>query len=169
MILKLDGSQNISWFFVLSKSELKMFFFVFDLFFNRSYYSLLNFGGLQLYNSEALPFTYHQFVIIELVYKLYNSVSVCFCVSPWIFIWIYNCPSCRRRESNHWFLDCKASAVRFEDAFEFFIIIYIHLKEIYRFKMDIESQKASPMYEMDGTRLPSDPWPFWTCVNTSSK
>ena len=50
------------------------------LFLNRRY-SLLSFGGPQLYNSEALPFTYGQFVVIELADKLYNSVTVCFCVS----------------------------------------------------------------------------------------
>ena len=57
----------------------------FCFFFNR-HYSLLNFGPPQLYNSEALQFTYNQYVIIELADKLYNSVAVCFCVSPWIFI-----------------------------------------------------------------------------------
>ena len=35
---------------------------------------------------EALPFTYGQYVVIELADKLYNFVTVCFCVSPWIFI-----------------------------------------------------------------------------------
>ena len=43
--------------------------------------SLLSFSGPQLYNSEALPFTYDQYVVIELADKLYNSVTVCFCVS----------------------------------------------------------------------------------------
>ena len=38
-----------------------------------SRYSLLSFGMPQLYNSEALPFTY---VVIELADKLYNSVTV---------------------------------------------------------------------------------------------
>ena len=52
--------------------------------------SFLSFGGHQLYNSEALPFTYDQYVVIELADKLYNSVTVCFCVSPWIFIQINN-------------------------------------------------------------------------------
>ena len=43
---------------------------------------LLSFGGPQLYNSEALPFTYVQYdVVIELADKLYNSVTVCFCAS----------------------------------------------------------------------------------------
>ena len=46
--------------------------------FNR-HYSLLSFGGPQLYNLEALPFTYGQYVVIELADKLYNSVTVCFC------------------------------------------------------------------------------------------
>ena len=50
----------------------------------------LSFGGPQLYNSEAFPFTYDQYVVIELADKLYNSVFVCFCVSPWIFIQINN-------------------------------------------------------------------------------
>ena len=44
-------------------------------------YSLLSFGGPQLYNSEALLFTYGQYVVIELADKLYNSVTVCFCAS----------------------------------------------------------------------------------------
>ena len=44
--------------------------------------SFLNFGGPQPYNSEALPFTYDHYVVIELTDKLYNSVTVCFCVSP---------------------------------------------------------------------------------------
>ena len=35
----------------------------------------------KLYNSEALPFTYGQYVIIELADKLYNSVTACFCAS----------------------------------------------------------------------------------------
>jgi hypothetical protein len=44
--------------------------------------SFLSFDRPQLYNSEALPFTYDQYVVIELADKLYNSVTVCFCVSP---------------------------------------------------------------------------------------
>ena len=40
--------------------------------------SFLSFGGSQLYNSEALPFTYDQYVVIELADKLYNSVTDCF-------------------------------------------------------------------------------------------
>ena len=39
----------------------------------------MSFGRPQLYNWEALPFTYDQYVIIELADKLYNSVAVCFC------------------------------------------------------------------------------------------
>ena len=31
-----------------------------------------------MYNSEALPFTYGQYVVIELADKLYNSVTVFF-------------------------------------------------------------------------------------------
>ena len=38
--------------------------------------------GPQLYDLKALPFTYDQYVIIELADKFYNSVTVCFCVSP---------------------------------------------------------------------------------------
>ena len=34
-----------------------------------------------MYNSEALPFTHGQYVVIELADKLYNSVTVCFCAS----------------------------------------------------------------------------------------
>ena len=48
------------------------------IFFNRRY-SLLS--EPQLYNSEDLPFTYGQFVVIELADKLYNSDNVCFCAS----------------------------------------------------------------------------------------
>ena len=40
--------------------------------------SFLNFGGPQLYDSEALPFTYDQNISIELADKLYNSITVCF-------------------------------------------------------------------------------------------
>ena len=43
--------------------------------------SFLSFGGPQLYNSEALPFTYNQNVGLELADKLYNSVTVCCCVN----------------------------------------------------------------------------------------
>ena len=50
------------------------------LFFIRCY-SLLSFGGHQLYNSEALPFTYGQYVVLELADKLYDSVTDCFCAS----------------------------------------------------------------------------------------
>ena len=40
-----------------------------------------SFSGPQRYNSEALPFTYGQYVVIELADKLYNSVTVCFCAT----------------------------------------------------------------------------------------
>ena len=50
----------------------------------------LCFGRPQLYNLEALPFIYYQYVVIMLADKLYNSVTVCFCVSLWIFIQINN-------------------------------------------------------------------------------
>ena len=33
----------------------------------------------------------------------------------------------------------------------------------------MEPQQASPMSKMDGTRLPSTPWPFWTFIFTSGK
>ena len=36
----------------------------------------MSFGGPQLYNSEALPFTYNQYLVIESADKLYNSVIV---------------------------------------------------------------------------------------------
>ena len=55
----------------------------FKSFFNRCY-SLLSFGGPQLYNLAALPFTYGQYVVIELADKLYNSVTV-FCAS-WKYV-----------------------------------------------------------------------------------
>ena len=45
-------------------------------FFNRRY-SLLSFGGPQEYNLKALPFIYHQYVVLDLADKLYNSVPVC--------------------------------------------------------------------------------------------
>ena len=44
-------------------------------FFNR-HFLLFSFGGPQLYN---LPFTYGQYVFMELADKIYNSVTVCFC------------------------------------------------------------------------------------------
>ena len=67
--------------------------------------SFLSLGGPQLYNSEALPFTYDQYVVIELADKL--CYCLFFCVSPWIFIQINN--FCQR--SNHLPLDYKASAL----------------------------------------------------------
>ena len=50
------------------------------IFLNRQY-SNLSFGGPQLYNLEALPFTYSQYVVKELADKLYNSITVYFCAS----------------------------------------------------------------------------------------
>jgi hypothetical protein len=41
--------------------------------------TLLRFGGPQLYNSEALSFTYGQYVNIELADKLFKYTTVCFC------------------------------------------------------------------------------------------
>ena len=46
------------------------------LFFNR-HYSLLSSGSSQLYTLEALPFTYGQYVVIELADKLYNCLVFC--------------------------------------------------------------------------------------------
>ena len=49
------------------------------------------------YNSEALPFTYGQYVVIEVADKLYNSVTVCIFVlreSKYVF------HICRKREPN---------------------------------------------------------------------
>ena len=37
----------------------------------------LSFGEPQLFNLEALPFIYDQYVVIELADELYNSVPVC--------------------------------------------------------------------------------------------
>ena len=53
------------------------------VFFSCFFFLLLSFDGPQLYYLEALPFTYGQYVVIELADadKLYNSVTVCFCVS----------------------------------------------------------------------------------------
>ena len=51
------------------------FRFIFLFFCNRCN-SFLSFGGPQLYNLEALPFTYDQYVVIELAGKLNNSVFV---------------------------------------------------------------------------------------------
>ena len=31
--------------------------------------------------------------------------------------------------------------------------------------MAMDPQQTSPMSEMDGPRLPSTPWQFWTCIN----
>ena len=50
-----------------------------DFFYSR--YSLLSFRGPQLYNLEALPFIYGQYVPIKLADKLYNSVTIHFCAS----------------------------------------------------------------------------------------
>ena len=46
-------------------------------FFNRRY-SFLSFSGPQLSNLEALPFTYRQYVVIELGDKLCNSIIIFF-------------------------------------------------------------------------------------------
>ena len=35
--------------------------------------------------------------------------------------------------------------------------------------MAMEPQQASPMSKMDGNRLPSTPWLFWTCISISGK
>ena len=35
--------------------------------------------------------------------------------------------------------------------------------------MAVEPKQPSPMSKMDGSRLPSTPWPFWTCISTSGK
>ena len=51
----------------------------------------------------------------------------------------------------------------------FFIINFTYLKQICRSKMAMEPQQAIPIPKMDGTRLPSTPWPFWTCISTSGK
>ena len=48
-------------------------------------YSLLSFGGPQLYNSEALPFTYGQYVVVELADKLDTLLLFVFCAS-WKYI-----------------------------------------------------------------------------------
>ena len=47
----------------------------FDFFYRRN--SFLSFGGPQLYNSEPLPFTYDQYVIIELADKLCYCLFLC--------------------------------------------------------------------------------------------
>ena len=52
------------------------------LFFCNRRNSFLSFGELQLYHLEAWPFTYDQYVVIELADKLYNSVAVNLCVMP---------------------------------------------------------------------------------------
>ena len=41
-----------------------------SIFFCDRHYSLLNFSPPQMYNSEALPLTYDQYVVIELADKL---------------------------------------------------------------------------------------------------
>ena len=33
--------------------------------------------------------------------------------------------------------------------------------------MVMEPQQASPMSKINGARLPSTPWSFWTCISTS--
>mgnify|MGYP006975622114 CR=1 FL=1 len=57
------------------------FFPQFSPFFCNRRRTLLSFDGHQLYNSKALPFTYGQYVVLELADKLYNIVTVCFCTS----------------------------------------------------------------------------------------
>ena len=49
-------------------------FFLLLLFFCNRHNSFLSFSGHKMYNSEALPFTYDQYVIIELADKLYNCL-----------------------------------------------------------------------------------------------
>ena len=65
-------------------------FYLHKIFFCNGRDSFLIFYRPQLYNLEALPFTYDQCVVIELADKLYNSITVCFCLSPWILIQINN-------------------------------------------------------------------------------
>ena len=65
-----------------------MFLAIFKIFFCNRPNSLLSFGGPQ--HSDALPFTYDQYVVLELADKLYDFVTVCFCANPWIFNQINN-------------------------------------------------------------------------------
>ena len=88
-------------------------------FFNRRN-SFLSFGGPQLYNLEALPFTYDQYVVIEFADKLYNSATVCF----WIFILINNFSKLPAPGSNHWSLDYKASALPLNHGGPIFTSVY---------------------------------------------
>ena len=82
MVGKYTGVEVNSWIL----NQVNNIFFVTDVTHSRASV------GPQLYNSEALPFTYDQYVVIKLADKLYNSVTVCFYVSPWIFIQINNFP-----------------------------------------------------------------------------
>ena len=61
--------------------EVYNFLVTLNFFFCNKHTSFLTFDGPQLYNSEALPFTYDQYVVIELADKLYNSVTLFFCAS----------------------------------------------------------------------------------------
>ena len=60
-------------------SQLLIFTVKFFTFFFDRRCSLLSFTGPQLYNSEALPFTYSQYVVLELTDKHYNSITVFLC------------------------------------------------------------------------------------------
>ena len=65
------NSSGLSFTWFQGGAKLKDFF----------YQMLLTFElrRAPIYNSEALPFTYGQYVVIELADKLYNSVTVFFC------------------------------------------------------------------------------------------
>ena len=52
-------------------------------FFCNSRNLFLSFGGPQQYNSETLPFTYDQYVVMELADKVYNSLLL------FVFMWVH--------------------------------------------------------------------------------
>ena len=59
------------------KAKIDIFFHFYVVVFCYRLISFFSFGEPQLYNLEALSFTYEQYVVIEFADKLYNSVTLC--------------------------------------------------------------------------------------------
>ena len=87
IILLPSGFQilNIEFYF---KAKIDIFLTFMVLFFVTEVTHSWPSASPKLYNLETLLFNYDQYVVIEFADKLYNSVTLCFCVSPWIFIQI---------------------------------------------------------------------------------
>ena len=75
MVTSTGQSYHILFHGMVKYLEVYNFLVTLNFFCNK-HNSFLTFDGPQLYNSEALPFTYDQYVVIELADKLYNSVTV---------------------------------------------------------------------------------------------